>query len=227
MLPMPGVCWLCHLPLRLPQHGICSFCLRQLPALPILCPRCALPSRHPHLPCGRCLQRPPPWQTLICVSDYVPPLSQLIQRMKFSGATALRVMLARLLLLSWLEARRTRAVPHPDLLLCVPLHKKRLWQRGYNQSALLARPLARWLACEFRPHGLRRYRHGVPQHRLSAPERRRNLRAAFRLEMAVQGRHIALIDDVVTTGSTVAEITRILLAQGAASVQIWCLCRTL
>lgn len=227
MLPMPGVCWLCHLPLRLPQHGICSLCLRQLPALPPLCPRCGLPARHAHLSCGRCLKQPPPWHTLICVSDYAPPLSLLIQRLKFSGATALRVMLARLLLLSWLQARRTRAAPHPDLLLCVPLHKKRLWQRGYNQSALLAYPLAHWLGCEFQPHGLRRCRYGPPQHRLNALQRRRNLRAAFRLEIAVQGRHIALIDDVVTTGSTVAEIARILLAQGAASVQIWCLCRTL
>ncbi|WP_312240482.1 phosphoribosyltransferase family protein, partial [Pantoea sp.] len=91
----------------------------------------------------------------------------------------------------------------------------------------LARPLARWLGCEYQPHGLRRRRHGAPQRRLNARQRRRNLRAAFRLEMAVQGRHIALIDDVVTTGTTVAEITRLLLAHGAASVQIWCLCRTL
>lgn len=227
MLPMPGICWLCHLPLRVAQHGICSLCLRQLPALPPLCPRCALPSQHPHLPCGRCLNQPPPWQMLVCVSDYVPPLSEFVHRLKFSGVTALSVMLARLLLLSWLQARRRNAVSPPNLLLCVPLHKKRLWQRGFNQTALLAKPLARWLQCEYRPHGLRRQRAALLQHQLNARQRRGNLRGAFRLEMDVTARHIALIDDVVTTGSTVTEISKLLLARGAASIQIWCLCRTL
>lgn len=227
MLPMPGVCWLCHLPLRMSQHGMCSVCLRQLPALPPLCPCCALPSPHPRQPCGRCLQRPPPWQALVCVSDYAPPLSELVHRLKFSGVTALRVMLARLLLLSWLQARRMRLVPRPDLLLCVPLHKRRLWRRGFNQSALLATPLAHWLQCEFWPHGIRRPRAALPQHQLNARQRQRNLRGAFRLEMDVTARHIALIDDVVTTGSTVAEISHLLQARGAASVQVWCLCRTL
>ncbi|WP_312464237.1 phosphoribosyltransferase family protein, partial [Pantoea endophytica] len=74
---------------------------------------------------------------------------------------------------------------------------------------------------------VKRVRQGAVQHSLSASARRKNLRGAFRLEMPVRGRHILLIDDVVTTGSTVAEISRILLAQGAASVHIGCLCRTL
>ena len=108
----------------------------------------------------------------------------------------------------------------------MPLHKSRACRRGYNQAALLAQPLARWLGCEF-CDGVRRRRRGALQHQLPASQRRRNVRGAFRLEIDVRGRHIALIDDVVTTGHTVGEIGRILLAQGAASVQIWCLCRTL
>ena len=226
MLSMPALCWLCRLPLRLAQHGLCSVCLRQLPALPILCPRCGLPAGTTTSPCGRCLLKPPPWQALICVGDYHPPLSRWVNQLKFSGVTALRVMLARLLLLSWQDVYRRGHLPRPDLLLSVPLHRRRRWQRGYNQTDLLAAPLAHWLGCE-QGMGLYRQRQRALQHQLNARQRRRNLRGAFRLDMAVQGRHIALLDDVVTTGSTVEEISRLLLAQGAASVQIWCLCRTL
>ncbi|MEZ3500924.1 DNA utilization protein GntX [Pantoea sp. KPR_PJ] len=226
MLSMPALCWLCRLPLSVAAHGLCSVCLRTLPALPVLCPRCGLPAASARISCGRCLRAPPHWQALICVSDYQPPLRRWVHQLKFYRITALRVMLARLLLLSWLDAHRRRGLVRPDLLLCVPLHKVRACQRGYNQAALLAKPLARWLGCEFH-EGLHRRRHNALQHRLSASQRRRNVCGAFRLEIDVRGRHIALIDDVVTTGHTAGEISRILLAHGAASVQIWCLCRTL
>ena len=226
MLSMPALCWLCRLPLRMTQHGLCSPCLRQLPALPQLCPRCGLPAGNVRHPCGRCLQKPPPWQALICVNSYRPPFSLWVNQLKFSRVTALRVMLARLLLLSWQNVYRRGDLPRPDLLLSVPLHRRRRWQRGYNQTDLLAAPLAHWLGCEWGT-GLHRQRQGALQHQLSARQRRSNLRGAFRLEMAVRGRHIALLDDVATTGSTSEEISRLLLAQGAASVQIWCLCRTL
>ena len=226
MLPMPALCWLCQLPLRIALHGLCSICLRQLPRLPSLCPCCGLPAASDALPCGRCLLRPPPWQALISVSHYQPPLSTWVNQLKFSGITALRVMLARLLLLSWLNAYRRGQTVRPDLLMCVPLHARRCWRRGYNQTALLATPLARWLECEF-SLALSRQRAGAVQHQLSARQRRRNLRGAFCLETDVNGRHIALIDDVVTTGSTVREISRRLQGRGAASVQVWCLCRTL
>ncbi|MGK3142447.1 DNA utilization protein GntX [Pantoea sp. C2G6] len=226
MLPMPARCWLCRLPLRFARHGLCSLCLRGLPPLPRLCPRCGLPAGSALVSCGRCQLTPPPWQALVCVNDYRPPLSEWVNQLKFSHITALRVMLARLLLLSWLDVWRRGVVPRPDLLLPVPLHQRRRWRRGYNQTVLLAAPLAHWLGCEWR-EGISRQRQGALQHQLSARQRRSNLQGAFRLEMAVQGRHIALLDDVITTGSTVAEISRLLLAQGAASVQVWCLCRTL
>ncbi|MFD1800813.1 DNA utilization protein GntX [Mixta tenebrionis] len=227
MLPMQAGCWLCQTPLKLPRQGLCSYCLRALPPLPPCCPRCGLAAANPLLACRRCLRRPPPWQHLVAVSAYGAPLSQLIARHKFSRVTALSVMLARLILLSWLAARRQRGLQRPDLLLTVPLHHRRAWRRGFNQADLLARPLARWLGCAWRPDGLTRRAAGHIQHQLSASARKRNLRNAFRLEITVRDRHIALIDDVVTTGSTVAEISRLLMQAGAASVQIWCLCRTL
>jgi ComF family protein len=113
------------------------------------------------------------------------------------------------------------------VILAVPLQDKRCWRRGYNQSELLALPLARWLGCEYRPAALRRIRATAPQQQLIARLRRRNLRGAFRCDKGLAGKHVALLDDVVTTGSTVAEIATLLQKQGVASLQIWCVCRTL
>lgn len=227
MLPMPAACWLCQMPLNLARHGVCSICLRQLQQQYPACPRCGLSSGYSSRPCGRCLLRPPPWQHLLAVTPWQPPLKILVNRLKFYRATAQAVMLARLILLRWLQEYRNSRLPRPDLLLCVPLHSRRAWQRGYNQLDDMARNLAHWTRCRYDQRGLKRIRKGKIQHRLNALARRRNLRGAFRVTAEVHGRHIALLDDVVTTGSTVAEITRMLLAAGAASVQIWCLCRTL
>ncbi|WP_261642516.1 DNA utilization protein GntX [Erwinia mallotivora] len=227
MLSMPTTCWLCRMPVALPVHGICSLCLRQLPGSPPCCPRCGLLSLHIRQPCGRCQLKPPAWQRMIFVSGWQPPLRDWVTQLKFYGTTALSVMLARLLLLTWLAARRDFMLEKPDLLLCVPLHRQRAWQRGYNQMDDITRHLSRWIGCRYAAAGLTRQRQTRIQHSLPASARRRNLRGAFRVETGVNGRHIALTDDVITTGSTVGEISRILLAAGAASVQVWSLCRTL
>jgi len=214
------------MPLALAHHGICSFCQRALQP-PCCCPRCGLATFYPHAECGRCLQRPPSWHRLVFVADWRPPLKGAIRKLKFLQRTALSVMLARLILLTWLTARRENRVNRPDLLLCVPLHRSRAWRRGYNQLDDMARYLARGIGIPYAPGGLSRRKKTKIQHLLNARARRRNLRGAFRVETDVKGRHIALLDDVVTTGSTVEEISRILLRAGAASVQILCLCRTL
>lgn len=227
MLSIRSRCWLCRQPLQLIQHGICSYCLRHLPAKPLCCPRCALPASSPLLPCGRCLQHPPSWQRLVFASNYISPLSLLVKIFKFHHAPELAPTLARLMLLSWLQARRELYLDKTDLILAVPLQAKRCWHRGYNQSDLLAWPLAYWLSCTYRPAALRRISNALPQQQLSASGRRRNLRSAFDYDEKVAWRHIALLDDVATTGSTLAEIATLLHRQGAASLQIWYICRTL
>lgn len=226
MVSLHGRCAICRLPLRAPV-GICTPCRRALPPPPPCCPRCGLPSADATRPCGRCLQRPPPWQRLIFTGDYQPPLATLIQRFKYRGEWPLAFPLARLMLLSYLQARRHIPSMRPDLLLAVPLHRRRHWRRGYNQSAELARPLAHWLQADYRPHWLRRVRSTPPQQGLSAAERRRNLRGAFTCHPALTGRRVLLVDDVVTTGSTLSEISQRLIAQGVMSVEVICLCRTL
>ncbi|CAI2500747.1 DNA utilization protein GntX [Serratia liquefaciens] len=227
MLSIQSRCWLCRQSLRLHGQGICSYCLRHMPAKPLCCPRCGLPAGDARLPCGRCLQQPPPWQALVFVNDYAAQLRQLIKKFKFQHTPELAPLLARLILLNWQQAHREQYLNRPDIILAVPLQAKRCWRRGYNQSDLLARPLAHWLGCDYRPSALSRVRKTAPQQRLSARARRRNLRGAFRCHEAMTGRHVALLDDVVTTGSTVMEIAKLLQRQGVASIQIWCVCRTL
>lgn len=220
-------CWLCQQPLVLAQHGICSCCLTRLPTLPTCCPRCGLPTASSFNDCGRCILEPPPWQHLVAVSDYQPPLKGLISQFKFYQQEQLAPALARLVMLSWLNARRTRLLPKPDRLIPVPLHGWRHWRRGFNQTELITKPLAHWIGCRWSPTDVVRRRATAVQSRLSAAARKHNLKQAFSCRQSVQNQHIALIDDVVTTGSTVAEISKLLLTHGAASIQIWCICRTL
>ncbi len=193
---------------------------RLSPALPAVRPAGGgIPS-----PLRPCLQKPPPWHRLVAVNDYRPPLSGLVQQLKFHHRPELGPALARLLLQRLLQRDD---LPPVDALVGVPLWHRRRWRRGYNQCDELCRPLARWRGCVWHREGLTRQRAGAVQHSLNARQRRQNLKNAFQLEFAVQGLHIALVDDVVTTGSTVAEISRLLLRNGAATVQVWCLCRTL
>ncbi|MCX8958854.1 DNA utilization protein GntX [Erwinia psidii] len=227
MLSMPSTCWLCRMPLTFSAHGLCSVCLRQLPKTLPCCPRCGLPALHSRSPCGRCQLHPPAWQRMIYVTDWQFPLREWVKQLKFHHGTALSPLLARLMLLSWLSARRQFALDRPDLLLCVPLHRQRAWRRGYNQMDDITRRLSRWIGCPYAATGITRQRKTRIQHRLRACKRKINVRGAFSLEIDVQGRHIALLDDVITTGSTMQEISRILLAAGAASVQVWSLCRAL
>ncbi|WP_315708664.1 DNA utilization protein GntX [Brenneria uluponensis] len=226
-------CWLCQQPIYHSHHGICSHCLRHLPTPPTCCPRCGLPASSSSLACGRCLQKPPPWHALLFVSDYQPPVNTLLKQFKFQRRIELAPALARLILLQWQKRYRHDflSMPdtffRPDMLFTVPLHKQRHWWRGFNQTELLATTLAHWLGCDYAPHALTRTRKTRPQQELDATTRRRNLRNAFDCNVSLVGKRVVLLDDVVTTGSTVAEISRVLLAQGASCVQIWCLCRTL
>ena len=210
MLTVPGLCWLCRMPLALGHWGICSVCSRAARSDKTLCPQCGLPG-----------------QRLVTVADYAPPLSPLIHQLKFSRRSEIASALARLLLLEVLHARRTTGLQLPDRIISVPLWQRRHWRRGFNQSDLLCQPLSRLLHCRWDSEAVTRTRATATQHFLSARLRKRNLKNAFRLELPVQGRHMVIVDDVVTTGSTVAEIAQLLLRNGAATVQVWCLCRTL
>lgn len=138
----------------------------------------------------------------------------MIHAFKFRGDLAAGRLLAELL---------TDATAHrsPDFLLPVPLHPRRMRQRGFNQSLELARQLGRRQRIPVASKLLSRIRDTPPQHTQPAKRRRANIRGAFQVKQELSGAHIALIDDVLTTGHTAAEIAHTLKQAGAARVEVW------
>jgi ComF family protein len=172
------------------------------------------------------LREPPPYAHTVCAADYVFPWDGLISAFKFHGHVELSAALAALLS----QAVRNSDAPLPQRVLPVPLALPRLAERGYNQAWELARRVAKNLGLPAHAHALLRHVDTAHQIELDRSERQRNLRTAFMVDALqrhrVQGQSIALVDDVMTTGATVAEASQTLLRAGAASVQVWVLART-
>lgn len=199
--------------------NLCRGCIGDLPRNRTCCSRCALPLPHATLQCGRCLRRPPPWQSAWVPYRYAWPLDRLETRYKFSARLAAGRALARL----WLM--------HPppetaDAIVPVPLHDRRLRQRGYDQALELARHVARHMHLPLCADALVRARPTDTQSTLDARARRRNVRHAFRLrEGANLPVHVALFDDVMTTGATLAACASVLRRAGVERVDVWALAR--
>lgn len=194
----------------------------QLPWLEVRCKHCGVALHMPGV-CGRCLAEPPPYLNVYAPWHYAFPVDRMIQRYKFQAALAFGPVLARGLA-DALRAERDDDLPWPDCLVPVPCHRRRIRQRGFDHVGMLAADLAGELNLRLSRDLLLRHRHTAPQTGMSKSQRRDNLRGAF----AVKGRlpkHLALLDDVVTTGATVDACSRVLLAAGAESVEVWALAR--
>jgi ComF family protein len=170
--------------------------------------------------CGQCQRKAPLWDAAWSPFRYAWPLDRLETRFKFGRDLAA----GRVLSTMW--EREAKQSPLPQLIVPVPLHKQRLRERGYNQALELAKPLARALNIPCAVDVLLRLRHTDTQTTLSAVERRHNLNSAFGLRNNVQlPAHIALLDDVFTTGTTLAECTKVLKRAGVGRVDVWALAR--
>lgn len=194
---------------------LCGACTAALPWNHLACPRCALPTPHGDL-CGACLRTPPPVTATRATFVYGFPLERLVPRFKFHQDLAAGRLLAELMAQDLASAER------PAALIPVPLHPMRLRTRGYDQALELARPLARALQIPLLDDALQRRRETAPQSELDAIARRRNLRGAFALRTgAVVPAHVALVDDVMTTGATLHAAARALLRTGVKRVDAW------
>jgi len=199
------------------DRDFCADCHADLPWNDSACARCALPLPTAAGACGQCLQAPPAFVSCLAPLRYAAPLDRLLPRFKFHAGLAEGRLLAELILLRV----PVDSFGASDLLVPMPLHRRRLGQRGYNQALELARPLARAWALPLGSDALRRKRATAAQTDLDAAARRRNVRGAFAaLPERVLGRHILLLDDVITTGATVREAATTLLAAGAAEVRV-------
>lgn len=216
---LPLRCLLCGAP---GANGIdlCADCAGELPRNTSCCARCALPLAVAAALCGECQRRPPVWDAAWAPFRYAWPLDRLESRYKFGRDLAAGKVLTTL----WLV--EPRPIDMPDLILPVPLHRGRLRQRGYNQALELARPLARALGVPLQHGTLQRLRATPAQTELNAVERRRNVRGAFTLRAGIRlPPHVAIVDDVMTTGATLAECARTLRRAGVRRVDVWALAR--
>lgn len=215
---LPWRCLLCGAP-GAQGMDLCAACAKDMPRNRACCARCALPLPLAAPMCGQCLRRAPPWDAAWAPFRYGWPLDRLETRFKFGDDLAAGRVLAAL----W---QGEPAPEFPALIVPVPLHRGRLRERGYNQALELARPLAAALKIPLGRDVLLRARDTFAQTELDRLARRRNVRGAFRLhEGAVLPDHVAVLDDVMTTGATLAECTRVLKRAGVRRVDAWALAR--
>jgi ComF family protein len=198
-------------------RDLCAACAGALPSLRIACPTCALPLPLPAPACGACLGDVPPLAAVHAAFVYTRPLDRLLPRFKFHGDLAAGRLLAQLLADACAEWAR------PDALVPIALHRTRLRQRGYDQALELARPVAHRHGIVLCPQLLVRHRATAPQSaQADAATRRRNLRDAFSVPAgAALPAHVALVDDVMTTGATLHAAAKALRRAGVARVDAW------
>lgn len=220
-------CLLCGAAAEQAALPLCAGCDDDLPWLAGHCARCALPLPAPELTCGQCLRRPPAFHRVETPLRYAFPVDALITRFKHQANAPLGRLLGQLLERHLLHAYE-EGLPRPDRLIPVPLSRRRQRQRGFNQAQLLADWLAAPLDLPVDARLVVRTQDTPAQQGLDAATRKRNLRSAFALAAGaeVAGLHLALVDDVLTTGATAERIARLLRRAGARQVDVYCLART-
>jgi ComF family protein len=212
---MPQDCLLC-----LGAGGarlVCPACEAALPAIEHSCTRCALPLPMRGI-CGECLSRPFAFDDASACFVYAYPLDRLVHRFKYAGDLGIG---------RWLALRLADRVAgmRPDVVVAPPLTRARLRQRGFNQALEVAKVVARRVRAKCEISTLARTRETSPQPGLDRRERQANLREAFRGARDFDGLHVAIVDDVMTTGATMDAIAAVLRRRGATRVSAWCIAR--
>lgn len=216
-------CFTCNHSQAWPVKGpLCSLCQTQLPRLTApCCMQCAspLPEQSVSL-CGECLQKHYHFDHIVAPFRYDYPIKELIHAFKFNEHWHLAKSLA-----DFMTTCIQQRSPLPDCLIPVPLHRKRLATRGYNQALLLARPIGKLLAIPVL-HICKKHHHTSPQSSLTQKERLKTQHAfAMKKPLCDKHEHVMIIDDVMTTGSTLNQLAATLKEAGAKVVSVCCLAK--
>lgn len=208
---------------------LCSYCLGCLPRLSAPCLQCALPMPYSRAElCAQCLKKRPSFDCCLSAFLYSYPMNHVIKNIKYGQHLELiepithplvEVLMRHYLEKSW-----------PEAIIPIPLHKKKIRVRGFNQSLLLAKVITSLLPedipCLLRPGIVTKHRDTLSQQSLPARARHKNIKGAFTVEKNICYKHVAIIDDVVTTAETANEVSKELKRNGIQQVDIWCLART-
>lgn len=198
-----------------PGHRLCNNCLDAIQLIDgHLCERCGFPLEVSQQVCEKCEAELPPYDAMRSLARYEGIIRECIHQLKYSDHQGLGECFT-----DQLAAIVHYECWNPDMVIPVPLSLERRLERGYNQSSLLARPIALQLGVRFAPDSLRRIRNTQSQVELTATQRRENVRGAFEaVPDLVNGKRVLLVDDVTTTGSTIRECAQALRIGGAAAV---------
>jgi ComF family protein len=220
---LPACCLLCGQ--SCPHRLLCMACERDLPRIGQCCVQCALPGQFGMVGlCADCLRHPPPWDRAVAALVYEYPMDHLARRFKFHRDMVSGQMLAEELVRAVKLRLSKPAISQnggiPELLIPVPLHIWRRCKRGFNQAEVIATELHKQCGIPLRCNLLRRVKPTAAQSGLDRKTRLKNLRKAFHC-VPLQGAHVALVDDVLTTGATLQECTHVLKRAGAREVSVW------
>lgn len=224
---MPHRCVGCGLLSQQP-HGLCTSCSSLLPWLARVCEYCAIPLQANSLTpyCGQCLKQRPIFQNSYMLFEYAKPISTYILALKFSQqihyAELFGELFAQKIQSEWYANK-----PLPQVIMPVPLHPQRLAQRGYNQAIEIAKPIAKKLQLPLGRHYCQRTKATLAQANIDADQRKDNVKNAFTVKQQLPYQHIAILDDVYTTGCTVTALSKALFKAGIKKIDIWSIARSI
>lgn len=209
------------------KHLLCSGCEKDLPKNTSHCVICSIPlaaaqTNENLLVCGKCQKNTPNYTTSIIPHLYASPVKQLISQLKFQGNLTYAPLLAQ----GFINLLKPRKNNLPECIIPVPLHNQRLQERGFNQAIELARIISKQLNIPLDYSLCQRNKATPFQSGLSAKQRKQNLKNAFSVTKSHSYKHVAIFDDVVTTGTTVNEFARVLKQSGVEIIEVWAIART-
>jgi len=222
----PAGCLLCAAPPSAATNDyLCPGCAADLQNNSHACSICALPMNKqvPAVLCAECLKSPPVFDECLSAFVYAQPLEWMIQQLKFNEKLSYVPLLSSLML-AYLQARLPEGFS-ADAAIPMPLHPKRLKQRGFNQSLLLLKPVAAEMNIPIDVSSCQRVRDTPHQTGKTARQRRQNIKGAFQFDNQKNYKHVIIFDDVITTGSSVSELSKALKRSGVEKVDVWSLAR--